>query len=73
MKKKHENPWQMVAMIGTMGIEILFLTIGGAWLGRQLDEMFDFKPICLLIGILLGLGFGFASAFYTLRSFMKDD
>lgn len=72
MKNKHENPWQMVAIIATMGIEILVLTIGGAWLGRQLDEILDVKPICILIGILLGLGFGFASAFYTLRSFIKD-
>lgn len=72
MNKKHENPWQMVAMIGTIGMELVFLTISGAWLGRKLDAMYHSKPICLLIGILLGLGFGFASAAFTLKRFMKD-
>ena len=71
MTKKHENPWQMVAVLGTIGMEVLFLTVGGAWLGRQLDTMFHLKPICLLIGILLGLVFGFASAAFTLKKFIQ--
>lgn len=72
MNKKHENPWQMVAILGTIGMEILFLTVGGAWLGRQLDAIYHSKPICLLIGILLGLGFGFASAAFTMKKYMQE-
>lgn len=72
MNKNHGNPWQMVAVIGTIGMEFIFLTIGGAWLGRHLDEMFQSKPICLVSGIFFGLLFGFLSAAVTLKKLMEE-
>lgn len=72
MNNNHGNPWQMVAVIGTIGMEFIFLTIGGAWLGRQLDEFFHSKPVCLVIGILLGLLFSFLSAVVTLKTLLDD-
>gem|GEM_PF-5973885 len=71
MSQNHNNPWQMVALIGTLGLEIIFLTIGGALLGRLLDELFHLKPICLVIGVLLGIFSGYASAVITLKKWIK--
>lgn len=72
MNNNRRNPWQVVAVIGTIGMEFIFLTIGGALLGRQLDEVFQSKPICLVIGIFLGIFFGFASAVVTLKKLMNS-
>lgn len=72
MKKNQENPWQVVTMLSSVGTEFVILTIGGAWIGRQLDALWNTKPIGLLIGVLLGLGLGFASAIYIIKAFTKE-
>ena len=73
MNKNRGSPWQMVAVIGTMGMEVIFLSIGGAWLGRYLDEIFQSKPICLVIGIFWDCYFGFLSAALTLKKLMEEN
>lgn len=63
---------QIVAVIGSLGAEIVILTMGGAWLGNKLDAMWHTKPFLLLGGILLGLALGFVSAAYTIKAFTKE-
>jgi len=72
VNQNHDNPWRMVALIGTIGMEFIFLTIGGAWIGRQLDQLFHLKPICLVIGIFSGIFFGYAGAVVTLKKWLKQ-
>lgn len=71
MNPNHNNPWRMVALIGTIGMEVIFLTIGGAWLGRQMDQRFHLEPICLVIGIFSGIFFGYVSAVITLKKWLN--
>lgn len=71
MNQNHNNPWRMVALIGAIGMEIIFLTIGGALLGRRLDQLFHVEPICLVIGVFFGIFFGYASAVITLKKWIK--
>jgi F0F1-type ATP synthase assembly protein I len=59
-------------MIGSAGMEIILLAIGGAWLGNKLDAVWGTKPFMLLIGVLLGLGLGFISSFYTIKAMTKE-
>jgi ATP synthase protein I len=69
---KKGNPWQLFAMIGTLGMEVVLLAVGGAWLGRLLDSAWQTKPIMLTVGILVGIVLGFVSAAYTLKAFLKE-
>ncbi len=62
----------MVAVVGSMGTEVILLAVGGAWLGNKLDASWGTKPILLIVGAILGLGLGFLSAFMTLKALMKD-
>ncbi|TCS95588.1 AtpZ/AtpI family protein [Hazenella coriacea] len=66
------NPLYIAATIGSMGMEVLISTVGGAWLGKWLDQMWGTKPILILVGFLLGLTLGFVSAFYTFKALIKD-
>lgn len=72
MDNKKGNPWQIAAMIGTLGTEIVILTIAGAWLGNRMDTAWDTKPFMLLAGVLIGLVLGFVSAGYTIKAFTKE-
>ncbi len=69
---KKGNPWQIAAMIGSLGMEIIILTVGGAWLGNKLDAVWNTKPFLLLAGVIIGLAMGFFSAIYTLKAFTKE-
>jgi F0F1-type ATP synthase assembly protein I len=69
---KDGNPWRIIGMIGSLGMEIVVLSIGGTWLGNKLDAVWGTKPFMLLIGVLLGLGLGFVSAIFTLKAFAKE-
>lgn len=64
--------WRIAAAVSSMGMEIVLLSLGGAWLGKKLDVVWGTKPFMLLLGVLLGLGFGFISAIYTLRALLKE-
>nr|WP_258567804.1 AtpZ/AtpI family protein [Paenactinomyces guangxiensis] len=55
-----------------MGMEVILLTIGGAWLGRWLDTVWQTKPTMLIIGVLVGIVLGFVSAAYTLKASLKE-
>lgn len=72
MNSKKGNPLYMAAVIGSMGMEVLIPTVGGAWLGKWLDQMWGTKPTFVLIGFFLGMTLGFVSAFFTLKALIKD-
>jgi len=72
MKRNTDNPWQMMGVVGTLGLEILVCIVGGVFLGRYLDEKFHTQPIWLAIGILGGLLIGLISALFTLKTFIKE-
>ncbi|KFZ39935.1 MULTISPECIES: AtpZ/AtpI family protein [Thermoactinomyces] len=66
------NAWRLFAVISSMGMEIVLLTLGGAWLGKKLDTVWGTRPYLLMAGVLLGLGVGFFSAIYTLKALLKE-
>jgi ATP synthase protein I len=71
-QKDNEKSWQMAAMVGAVGMEVVLLIVGGAWLGHWIDSVWKTKPIFLAIGFLLGLTIGFVSAAYTYKTVMKE-
>ncbi|SDW41138.1 Putative F0F1-ATPase subunit Ca2+/Mg2+ transporter [Marininema mesophilum] len=71
MKKNGDDPWKMVAVLGALGIEVVILTLAGAWVGKTLDAHFDSKPIFMAVGVLGGLVISFVGAALTIRSFLK--
>lgn len=70
--KVNGNAWRIAAAVSSMGMEIVLLTLGGAWLGKKLDVIWGTKPFILLTGVLLGIGLGFISAIYTLKALLKE-
>lgn len=70
--KNKSDLWRIAAMVSSMGTEIVLLTVGGAWVGNKLDAMWNTKPWMLLIGVLVGLGSGFITSFFTLKAFVKE-
>lgn len=73
MKKKQTDPWQLLAIFGSAVFEVIVLTIGGAWIGRRLDALWNVKPIGTMLGVLGGLLIGFLTAAMTFKAFTKDD
>jgi ATP synthase protein I len=55
-----------------MGTEVIILTVGGAWLGKQLDVLWNTKPILLAVGLFIGLTLGFIGAVYTFKALLKE-
>lgn len=72
MKKNTDNPWRLVGLIGTLGLEILLFAFLGIWVGKMLDERWGTEPMLLLIGIGSGLGLGFLSVLYTITVYLKE-
>lgn len=72
MKKNTDDPWRMVGLVGTLGFEIVACIIGGIYFGRYLDETFDAEPLWLAVCAIAGLAVGIVSAYYTLKTFVKD-
>lgn len=70
--KKKGSPLHAIALVGSLGMEVILTTVGGAYLGKYLDTYFGTKPTLLIIGVFIGLTAGFLTAGYTLRAFIKD-
>ncbi|WP_091832835.1 AtpZ/AtpI family protein [Marininema halotolerans] len=71
MNKKSDNPWKMVAVLSALGIEVVILTLAGAWTGKTLDAQWETEPVFLAVGVLGGLAISFIGAAFTIRSFLK--
>lgn len=72
VNKKTDDPLRMMGLIGTLGIEIAAFTVGGVFLGKYLDALYNTKPLWIAICVLVGLAVGIVSALYTLKTFIKD-
>lgn len=72
VSKKTEDPMKMMGLIGTLGIEITAFIVGGVFLGKYLDGVYNTKPLWLSICMLSGLVIGILCALYTLKTFIKD-
>jgi ATP synthase protein I len=69
---RDKHALRLVAMVGSMGTEVIILAVGGAWLGKLADNTWHTKPLWLLCGLFVGLLIGFVSAAYTLKAFLKE-
>lgn len=72
MKNHSESPWKYVGLIGSIGLELLFLMVFGAYIGRKLDERFQSEPLFLAVGVLGGLAVGIVAVVFTIRRLMKN-
>lgn len=45
----------------------------GLWIGKSLDAHFATAPLCLVIGLLLGLGAGLYGMIHFVRDFTGDE
>jgi ATP synthase protein I len=72
VKKGADNPWRMMGLVGTLGLEVVAFTVIGVWLGRALDERLGTAPLWLAVCVLTGLAVGFISAVYTVKVFTDD-
>ncbi|WP_246258537.1 AtpZ/AtpI family protein [Kroppenstedtia pulmonis] len=72
MKKNTDNPWRMIGLISSIGVELLVFIVAGAWLGRLLDDRFQTGPLWLGIGLIAGMLVGGISATLIIRSLMKE-
>ena len=72
MKNHPESPWKYVGLIGSIGLELLFLMVFGAYIGRKLDERFQSEPFFLAVGVLGGLAVGIVAVVFTIRRLMKN-
>lgn len=69
-KNNDKNGYSQVAIVFQMAIELVSGVFVGAGIGYILDEMFDFKFICLLIFTIFG---GIAGMVNVVRYLKKVD
>nr|WP_302104381.1 AtpZ/AtpI family protein [Polycladomyces sp. WAk] len=55
-----------------VGLEVVFLAVGGSWLGWLLDERWHTRPVLLVTGMLLGFILGIASVVYTIKALLRE-
>lgn len=72
MNENQGNHWRIVGMVGAVGMEVIILTVGGAWLGNWMDSVWNTKPIFLAVGFFAGLALGFVGAAFTYKAIMKE-
>jgi ATP synthase protein I len=72
VKRSTDNPWKMMGIAGVLGLEVVFMAVGGGWLGWMLDERWRTRPVLLITGMLLGFILGIASVVYTIKALLRE-
>ncbi|RNB82039.1 AtpZ/AtpI family protein [Brevibacillus fluminis] len=67
---KLDNPWQAIIFVSFIGIDLAICVMAGVWLGQYLDRQFATSPVCMIIGLFLGLGIGIYSVYRLIRSYL---
>lgn len=69
---KSNNPWKSMMFVGLIGIDLSCMTVGGFWLGRNLDRWLGSEPAFLIVGVLLGLAVGIFSIVKMIKPFIGE-
>lgn len=62
-KKKPPSVWEALAQVGALGFTIAIPLALGTILGIYLDGLTNYKPLFLILGLLLGLIVGIYGAY----------
>lgn len=73
-QKKADNSYETASSLGfQIGVEIFAGTAVGGSIGYFLDDLFDIKPILLVIFLLAGGAAGFLNAYRTAKNFENGE
>jgi len=64
------NPWQALAVIGVIGIDLAISLLVGLWIGKIIDNWLQTSPIFLIIGMFVGLATGIWSVVTLIKPFL---
>ena len=56
-----------------LSVQLVFMTLGGLWVGRELDTWFRSDPWLLLLFTCVGFAIGLFTFVRVLDSFQDDD
>nr|WP_224749626.1 AtpZ/AtpI family protein [Polycladospora coralii] len=63
---------KVVAVVSSLGLEVILFIVGGTWIGKKCDAIFDTEPFGLLLGLLIGIALGFVGVAYTIKLLLKE-
>lgn len=69
---KWDKPHQAFLFVSAIGVDLAVCTVGGAWIGKSLDQTFSTSPVFLLVGLLVGLATSIFSIYLLIKPFMGD-
>ncbi|WP_274654315.1 AtpZ/AtpI family protein [Paenibacillus humicola] len=69
---KATGPWKAVGLVGLIGADLAFTTVGGFLVGRAIDRAAGTEPAFLIVGVLVGLGVGIYSITKLVKPFLGD-
>ena len=71
-KKPPPTLWEIVGPVGGLGFTIAVPIAVGAILGHYLDGVLRTAPLCILLGLLLGLITGIYGAYRLFKIFFSS-
>ncbi|WP_126428854.1 AtpZ/AtpI family protein [Brevibacillus marinus] len=69
-KPRLDNPWQAIALVSVIGVDLAICVLAGFWVGRYLDRWLQTDPWLMLLGMLAGLAAGVYSVYLLIRSYL---
>ncbi|WP_425451973.1 AtpZ/AtpI family protein [Bacillus taeanensis] len=72
MKQAKPPLYAMALMSGILG-QLAGATICGVFLGKWLDNLFQTAPLCLILGLFLGLGTGIFGMMTLIRKYSGEE
>lgn len=69
--QEKRKTYQAFAMVSAIGTDLACTTLGGLYLGKYLDHLWNTSPWLMLVGILVGLGVGIYGISLIAKQFMR--
>lgn len=73
MSMKDGHPWQALAVIGVIGIDLTVSLLIGLWVGKKVDQWLNTGVVFMMIGMFVGFAAGIWSVIHLLKPFLGDD
>ncbi|WP_088104388.1 AtpZ/AtpI family protein [Halalkalibacter urbisdiaboli] len=73
MSKENRNPWRAMALVSIISSYIVGSVLAGVFIGTWLDDLFNVKPLFLIVSLFTWLGVGAYGVYKVIEPFLGDD
>ncbi|MED4601487.1 AtpZ/AtpI family protein [Paenibacillus validus] len=71
-QNSNDNPWRAAALVSALGVDVVFCTAAGYWVGSWTGTHLGSLKAWVIGGVLVGFAVGILTSILVVKKFLED-